>query len=206
LVECDRESLVAGFTGQTAIKTAKIIDQAMGGVLFIDEAYALVNGNNDSFGHEAVQAILKRMEDNKTSFIVIAAGYPRNMHEFLSANPGLRSRFEKTITFEDYSPKELLDISIYMMDLENHLFDEEALTRLNVCLTEAFDCRDEHFGNARFVRKIVQQTIRDHNLRLADVPSLERSLEMIETITLEDLRNLPDPTTAGGTSRKIIGF
>lgn len=206
LVECDRESLVAAYTGQTAIKTASVIDSAMGGVLFIDEAYSLVNGTRDSFGHEAVQAILKRMEDNKTAFIVIAAGYPKNMHEFLSANPGLKSRFEKTITFEDYSPKDLQDISIYMMDLEGHSFNEEALTRLNVCLTEAFDNRDEHFGNARFARKIVQQTIRDHNLRLADVPSSDRDLEMIETITLEDLRNLPDPSATSSTQRTIIGF
>ncbi len=206
LIECDRESLVAGYTGQTAIKTAAIIDRAMGGVLFIDEAYALVNGENDSFGHEAVQAILKRMEDNKTAFIVIAAGYPKNMHEFLSANPGLKSRFEKTITFEDYSPKDLLDISIYMMELEGHTFNEEALTRLNVCLTEAYDNRDEHFGNARFARKIVQQTVRDHNLRLADVPSSDRNLEMIETITLEDLRNLPDTSVISSSQRTRIGF
>ncbi|MFT5779670.1 MAG: SpoVK/Ycf46/Vps4 family AAA+-type ATPase [Crocinitomicaceae bacterium] len=205
LIECDREALVSGYSGQTAIKTAQMIDKAMGGVLFIDEAYSLVNGSHDSFGQEAVQTILKRMEDNNTSFILIAAGYPGNMNEFLKENPGLRSRFEKTIVFEDYSPEELCRIAIYMLEMENHVFSPEAMLILNKCVTEAYEIRDENFGNARFVRKIVQQTVRDHNLRLADVDSAKRTLEMIETITLEDMINLPNPTDSP-SSRRMIGF
>ena len=205
LVECDREALVAGYTGQTASKTASMIDKAMGGVLFIDEAYSLVNGPNDSFGMEAIQTILKRMEDNKTSFVIIAAGYPDNMHEFLEANPGLRSRFEKTIHFGDYTPKELLAISEFMFDNENHTLNEEAKSQVLQCLQESVDGRDKHFGNARFVRKITQQTIRDHNLRLADVPSGDRTMEMIEMITSEDMKNLPQPESTDN-SRGTIGF
>jgi len=204
LVECDRESLVAGYTGQTAIKTAKVIDQAMGGVLFIDEAYALVNGDRDAFGMEAVQTILKRMEDHKSQFIIIAAGYPHNMKEFLQANPGLKSRFEKTIEFKDYGPEALMKIAEFMFEKDNHRMNEKAKGILNDCLIQAFDGRDEHFGNARFVRKIVQQATRDHDLRLADMNSADRTIEMIETITPEDFKNLPQPEAGGGSPS--IGF
>ncbi len=204
LIECDREALVAGYSGQTATKTAAVIDRAMGGVLFIDEAYALVNGPGDSFGMEAIQTILKRMEDRKTSFIVIAAGYPDNMHQFLHANPGLRSRFEKSIHFEDYNAEELLKIAEYMLSIENYKLSNEARTRLTEYLTTAFDNRDKHFGNARFVRKTIQQISRDHDLRLADIPAEKRTLKMIEEITLEDLKNLIDKSDLGGTP--TIGF
>ena len=109
MVETDRQGLVAGYVGQTALKTAEKIDEAMGGVLFIDEAYALTNssGNAHDFGNEVIQTILKRMEDKRGQFFVFAAGYPDNMEAFLKANPGLSSRFDKVLRFEDYSPEEL---------------------------------------------------------------------------------------------------
>lgn len=203
LVECDRESLIAGYSGQTAIKTAQVIDRAMGGVLFIDEAYALMNGPGDTFGMEAIQTILKRMEDHKSAFIIIAAGYPDNMHQFLQSNPGLKSRFEKTIQFPDYSAEGLLKIAEYMFDLDNHRMTQEARIKFQEFLDEAYAGRDKHFGNARFVRKIVQQTVRDHDLRLAGMSSEDRTLDMIEEITPEDFKNLPPfASTRSGS----IGF
>lgn len=109
LVEVDRSGLVAGYVGQTAIKTQEKINEAMGGVLFIDEAYTLAKGEND-FGQESIDTLLKAMEDQREDFVVIVAGYSEPMNRFLESNPGLKSRFNKSITFEDYSPNELLDI------------------------------------------------------------------------------------------------
>ncbi len=112
-VEVDREGLIAGFVGQTAQKTAAKIDEAMGGVLFIDEAYALANASTShDFGQEAIQIILKRMEDMRGKFGVIVAGYPQNMHEFIESNPGFKSRFDKTFLFEDYTPEQLMTIAM----------------------------------------------------------------------------------------------
>jgi ATP-dependent Clp protease ATP-binding subunit ClpA len=107
LIEADRSKLVAGFAGQTAIKTNQLIDSAMGGVLFIDEAYTLKSNDQDSFGAEAIDTLLKRLEDDRGKFICIVAGYTDNMHDFIDSNPGLKSRFTQTIHFDDYTPDEL---------------------------------------------------------------------------------------------------
>ena len=112
LVECDRQSLVGGYVGQTAIKTGEVIDRAMGGVLFIDEAYSLTEGGNSDYGKEAIEIILKRMEDYRGNFIVIAAGYTDNMRRFIESNPGLKSRFDRTFTFEDFEPNDLYEIAL----------------------------------------------------------------------------------------------
>ena len=205
LIECDREALVAGYTGQTAIKTSQIVDQAIGGVLFIDEAYALVQSANDEFGKEAINTLLKRMEDNNKDFIIIAAGYPDNMTEFLKTNPGLKSRFEKTINFEDYSPLELLEIAEIMLKKEDLTLEASAKTKLQTHLEELFETRDKYFGNAREVRKIIQQTVRDHNLRMADIPKEKRTMEQITTVSIDDLNHLQsiNPNTSGS---RPIGF
>lgn len=190
LVECDRDDLVAGFSGQTAIKTTQTIDRAMGGVLFIDEAYSLVQGNNDAFGMEAINTLLKRMEDDSKEFILIAAGYPDNMSEFLKTNPGLRSRFEKTLHFEDYSPDEMLLIADMMFKKEDLTIDQPARQEVFNYLKAIHSTRDKYFGNAREVRKMVQEIVRDHNLRMADLTSDQRTMEMITTITQEDLEHI----------------
>lgn len=190
LVECDRDDLVSGYTGQTAIKTTQTIDRAMGGVLFIDEAYSLVQGANDNYGMEAINTLLKRMEDDSKEFIVIAAGYPDNMEQFLKTNPGLKSRFEKTMNFEDYTPEEMLSIADMMFKKEDLIIDESARQEVYNYLKAIHANRDKYFGNAREVRKMVQEVVRDHNLRMADLSSDQRSMEMITTITPEDLDHI----------------
>lgn len=205
LIECDREGLVAGYSGQTAIKTSQVIDRSMGGVLFIDEAYALSEGNNDGFGMEAINTILKRMEDNNKDFILIAAGYPDNMNEFLRTNPGLKSRFEKTILFQDYNPNELMEIAEILLRKEDLVLEASAKSKLELYLKDRYANRDKFFGNARAVRKVIQQTIRDHNLRMADMPAENRTMEQITTITIEDLDKLILELPKSSGSRPI-GF
>jgi SpoVK/Ycf46/Vps4 family AAA+-type ATPase len=119
LIECDRQSLVGGYVGQTAIKTAEIIERAMGGVLFIDEAYSLTEGGQSDFGKEAIEIILKRMEDRRGDFIVIAAGYTDNMKRFIESNPGLKSRFDRTFHFEDFKTPELVEIAVNQFSESN---------------------------------------------------------------------------------------
>ncbi len=206
LVEVDRSDLVANYVGQTAPKTNAIIDQAMGGVLFIDEAYALANKGENDFGKEAISTLLKRMEDNNKDFILIVAGYPHNMHEFLNSNPGLRSRFEKTLSFEDYSADELLRILKLMLFSEDLSFDKEAEEKIEQILTDFVNEKDTHFGNAREVRKMAQQITRDHNLRLADIPSEKRTTKMITTVTLKDLNEDKLIQTTNSKKSGGIGF
>ncbi|MFT5386254.1 MAG: SpoVK/Ycf46/Vps4 family AAA+-type ATPase, partial [Saprospiraceae bacterium] len=170
MVETDRQGLVAGFVGQTAIKTAEKIEEAMGGVLFIDEAYALTQasgGAHGDFGSEVIQTLLKRMEDNRGQFFVFVAGYPDNMESFLKANPGLNSRFDKILKFEDYKPTELNEIALFMIQEKNMRIDKEALEFLLDYMNFIYEYRDKYFGNARTVRGIVNDAIRNHNLRFA---------------------------------------
>ena len=166
LIECDREGMVAGYSGQTATKTAHIIENAMGGVLFIDEAYALNQGRDDQFGMEAINTLLKRMEDNRDDFVVIAAGYTDNMSEFLQTNPGLRSRFERVFQFKDYSPDELLLIADMMLKSEGLTAEEAARDHLGKYFLTLWENRDKFFGNAREVRKVIGESIKNQHLRI----------------------------------------
>ena len=160
---------MAGYIGQTAIKTNERINEAYGGVLFIDEAYALSNfgGLQGDYGNEAIQTILKRMEDDRGEFFVFAAGYPDNMEVFLKANPGLRSRFDKVLKFDDYSAEELLSIALSMISQNGYHIQEPAKDHLYHELRELHATRNKYFGNAREVRKIVLDIIKNQNLRLA---------------------------------------
>src|SRR5690606_27473093 len=124
--EVDRSGLIGEDSGQTAAKTMRVVEQAIGGVLFIDEAYSLVEGNGDSLGKECISTLLKQMEDRNTDFILIAAGYPKHMDVFLEANPGLKSRFDQSLTFEDYTADELFKIIEYMFYKEELSMDNEA--------------------------------------------------------------------------------
>ena len=190
LVEVDREGLVAGYVGQTAIKTGEKINEAMGGILFIDEAYSLAQGKGSQydFGGEAIQVILKRMEDHRGKFGVIVAGYTQNMQHFISSNPGLKSRFDKYFIFEDYTPDEMFVIGISMFRKEGVMPDVDAASHLKKYFEFLFSKRDEHFGNARTVRQTVAECVKNQNLRLAAIKKEERTAEMLATVIFDDVK------------------
>lgn len=169
LVEVDRSGLVSGYVGQTAIKTSEVIQKALGGILFIDEAYALTanRGEND-FGQEAVDTLLKAMEDNRDDLAVIVAGYPDLMEDFLSSNPGLRSRFNKFIFFDDYTPEELLGIFDFRCKKAGYTATEEAREYVAEYFKQRYETRDETFANGRDVRNFLERAMVFQANRLAE--------------------------------------
>ena len=175
LVETDKSGLIAAYLGQTPQKVQEVVAKAMGGVLFIDEAYALADNAEYSYGTEAIETLLKLMEDHRDNLVVIVAGYTREMETFLNANPGLRSRFNRFIHFEDYGPQELYDIFIKFCADSGYGFDEECALQVAALLEARYDARDENFGNARTVRNFFEQTISNQANRLAlmEFPSPE---------------------------------
>lgn len=207
MIETDRQGLVAGHVGQTAIKTAERIEEAMGGVLFIDEAYALslTRGGHD-FGDEAIQTLLKRMEDHRGRFFVFVAGYPDNMEAFLKANPGLNSRFDKILKFEDYKPKELHRIALQMLSEEHLVPAPEAEEHLSKYLSFLYKYRDKYFGNARTVRNLVNEAVKNHNLRLAALPPEVRSKTPANLLTYEDVASFKLDKTGFVFNKQSIGF
>jgi SpoVK/Ycf46/Vps4 family AAA+-type ATPase len=196
LVEADRQMLVASYVGQTAARTKEIIDSALGGTLFIDEAYTLGmrgESNESDFGREAIDTLLKRMEDDRGKFLVIAAGYTDNMNKFLDSNPGLQSRFTKKIFFEDYSPEELLIITEKYLNEKGHSLDEEVIAPLKNYYNNVYRDRDKTFGNARLVRNLIDNATKNHMLRLVDFPPEERHEEAVKLFTIDDLKDLIIP-------------
>lgn len=185
LVETDRSGLVAGYVGQTAIKTQEKIKEAMGGILFIDEAYSLSasKGEND-FGEEAIDTILKAMEDHRDVFIVIVAGYPQLMNDFLHSNPGLESRFNKHLFFDDYKPQELFDIFVSMEEKSSLKLDEKAEKFLKGHFEDVYNCRGDNFANGRYVRNIFEKVLSNQADRLVDMEDI--SDEDLNTLTIED--------------------
>jgi stage V sporulation protein K len=184
LVEVDRAALVGQYVGMTAIKTDRVIRRALDGVLFIDEAYSLSVGDERyDFGPEAIETLLKRMEDYRHRLVVIVAGYPRLMHRFLQSNPGLRSRFSREISFPDYSTDELVAITQKLAGEYEYTLDEGAREELRTILAGA--ARGEGFGNARFARTLFEQALNAQALRLARVEGTELAeLERSELMTL----------------------
>lgn len=185
LVETDRSGLVAGYVGQTAIKTQDMIKEAMGGILFIDEAYSLsaAKGEND-FGQEAIDTILKAMEDNREDFIVIVAGYPKLMDDFLHSNPGLESRFNKHLNFEDYNPQELFDIFVSMEEGSSLKLDKKAEEYLKGHFEDVYKCRGDNFANGRYVRNIFEKVLSNQANRLVNIEDI--SDDDLNTLTIED--------------------
>ena len=177
LVEVDRSGLVAGYVGQTALKTQKKIEEAMGGILFIDEAYALAKEGND-FGQEAVDTVLKAMEDNRSDFIVIVAGYTEPMETFIESNPGLKSRFNKYIEFADYTMEELTAIFQSFCTKYEYQIDEENLERVTTLLRIKKTETLENFANAREVRNLFEKIITNQ----------ARRISAMENPTVEDMR------------------
>ena len=190
LIETDRSGLVAEYVGQTAVKTNKIIDSALDGVLFIDEAYSLVNGGNNDYGKEAISTLLKRMEDDRKRLVVILAGYGNEMQTFISSNPGLQSRFNRYIDFADYNADELLEI--YKQNLKKHKYtlSAEAETIISTYLANTVANKDKNFGNARFVRNLFEKTLENQAMRLASIGHL--TSEMLCEISIEDVKTLED--------------
>ncbi|OHD08432.1 MAG: AAA family ATPase [Spirochaetes bacterium GWD1_27_9] len=189
LIETDRAGLIADFIGQTSSKTAKVIETALDGVLFIDEAYALISpGTENDFGHEAVSILLKRMEDNRDRLIVICAGYPEEMKKFLDINPGLQSRFNKYFNFPDYNPEELTEIFELFCTKLDYLLTKEAKEKVFKIMENKFNSKDKFFGNARLARNIFEDTIKRHSNRIAEIaPITKEILTYIRAIDVPDL-------------------
>ncbi|MEM6633456.1 MAG: AAA family ATPase [Bacteroidota bacterium] len=185
--ECDRQQLVAGYSGQTASKTDLLIEKARGSVLFIDEAYTLIQGPQDNFGHEAVEILLKRMEDYRGELIVVAAGYPDRMQTFLKSNPGLQSRFDRRLEFEDYQPEQLLLIAKNMLEESNLSPTSGATKKLSEYFQYIYKNKSQTFGNARAVRKIIAKAINNQHLRLSAVDPSKRTKKMLGTLTAKDV-------------------
>jgi len=193
LIEVDRSGLVAGYVGQTALKVDECVKSALGGVLFIDEAYALVAGRGESdFGHEAVDVLVKAMEDHRDAFIVIAAGYPHEMREFVDSNPGLRSRFANFVEFEDYNADELLLILERMVEDQGYALSDAARARATEVLTGLVEQKSASFANAREVRNMFERAVSCHANRLAKVAQPSKA----ELMSLEPDDITHDSTTA----------
>ena len=184
-VETDRADLVAGYVGQTAIKTKEVINKALGGVLFIDEAYTLSNRGEHDFGQEAIDTLLKAMEDNRDNLVVIAAGYDNLMEGFVDSNPGLKSRFKTFIKFDDYSPEELLDIFLGFCKKEEYVFEDAALKLLKKLIVNMYNNKNDKFGNGREMRNFFESIVTAQSRRVASIARPSRTDLM--TITSSDL-------------------
>ena len=187
LVEVDRSGLVAGYVGQTALKTQKVIEKAMGGVLFVDEAYALNGRSENDFGQEAIDTLLKAMEDHRDDLVVIVAGYDGPMEQFLSANPGLESRFNKYFHFQDYNGEQLLHIFKAQCERNKYSLSPEAETAAAKLFSELYENRDDNFGNGRDVRNCFENMVVHQANRVAamEAPGREELMQVLPEDLLE---------------------
>jgi len=188
LIEVDRAGLVAEFIGQTAVKTKKVCEEALDGVLFIDEAYTLAGEGGNDFGNEAIDTILKVMEDKRDSLVVIVAGYTNNMQVFIDANPGLKSRFTRYIDFEDFHVADLVKIYMMMAEKNEYKMSQAAKANLTLIFNKAYAERDKTFGNGRLVRNVYEKTLGNHSDRLMNSDDIDNiTKKNLITITEEDL-------------------
>lgn len=195
VIEVSRKDLVGEYTGQTPLKTFSKIKEAFGGIFFIDEAYSLVKDEKDNYGNEAIDTILKAMEDYRDDFIVIAAGYPEPMKKFIDSNPGLESRFTEKFNFTDYSVEELLKIANIVFNKSDYILDDDARLKFEEVVNFLYDNKDDNFGNARVIRNIIEDTIQNQNFRLAkyfkeNKNSEEVNIEKLKTINKDDIDSL----------------
>ena len=199
LVETDRAGLVAGYVGQTALKVDEVVKVALDGVLFVDEAYALSQGENKrDFGNEAVEALLKRMEDHRDDLVVIAAGYPDEMKSFIQSNPGLQSRFNRFFNFDHYNGEELVKIFKLFAGKADFELSEEAEEKLSFIFDELYEKRNPQFGNARVARNIFEQCISRQANRIVSITPLTKEI----LIRLEE----PDIPPVKETVAKVLVF
>ena len=190
LVEVDRSGLVRGYIGQTATRTQEVIEEAMGGLLFIDEAYALTVGKgHGDFGQEAVDTLLKAMEDNRDDLVVIVAGYTDLMEEFLDSNPGLRSRFSNYITFDDYSADELMAILKMNLNKQEYKLSPAAEKKAREMIDARVANKPDNFANARDIRNFMERAISNHATRVAGLKGAKDSKRILGTIKPEDLED-----------------
>ncbi len=204
MVECDRSGLVAEYAGQTAPKTNKIVDEALDGVLFIDEAYTLVaSQGDDPFGNEALATLLKRMEDQRDRLVVVLAGYPEPMERLLASNPGLASRFNRRLAFPDYAPAELGQIFQVLCDRNHYILTPVTRARLLLSFADCLARRNEHFGNGRLVRNVFEDAIRRLANRIADVVPLTR--ELLTRLEADDIavEGVPAEVAASADDPKL---
>ena len=186
-VEVDRSGLVAGYVGQTAMKTSEVINRAKGGILFIDEAYSLVSSDDKDFGHEAIDTLLKAMEDNREDFIVIVAGYPELMQGFINSNPGLQSRFNRYIHFPDYNADELFEVFKGFCDKYEYKLDEDVEPKMKDFLQKLVDEKTVNFANARTVRNIFENVVTKQSTRLDNDENEDAD---IQQLTIEDFKDI----------------
>ena len=186
LIEVDRSELVAGYLGQTAIKTEEIINKALDGVLFIDEAYSLTSSSSDSYGEEAINVLLKRMEDDRERLVVIVAGYTNEMHTFIDSNPGLQSRFNRYIEFEDYKSEELSQIFFSIASKNEYQIDEFGKEKLIQHFNYITKNKNEDFGNGRYVRNLFEKVIQEHANHISKILN-PTELDLV-TITSEQIK------------------
>ena len=188
--EVGRVDLVGEYIGQTAPKVKKAIDKARGGILFIDEAYALSDRGDDGkdFGKEVIEVLLKEMSDGEGDIAIVFAGYPKEMQGFISSNPGMSSRISSHIHFSDYVPDELMEIAVYAAEKRDVTINEAANVLLHKKVVEAYRGRDQHFGNARFVNGIIEECKQNMALRLMKVEDFDAlKNEDLSTIVLADI-------------------
>lgn len=187
LIEVDRSGLVAGYVGQTALKVQEVVKSALGGVLFIDEAYALTySGNSNDYGQEAIDTLLKAMEDHRNDLVVIVAGYPDLMAKFIDSNPGLRSRFNKYMHFEDYDAGDLIQIFEVMCKNAGYVPTKEALSFVGEVFEEKYKNRDKNFANAREVRNFFEAAIINQADRLFNIKNPTN--QDLVTLVIDDVR------------------
>lgn len=190
LVEVERADLVGEYIGHTAQKTRELVKKAMGGILFIDEAYSLARGGSKDFGKEAIDCLVKSMEDHKDDFILILAGYPHEMETFLKTNPGLPSRFPIQLHFEDYTIHELLEIASAMVEEREYELSAKARGTLKQFILEEMRRESSHFSNARYVRNLIEKAIREHAVRM--LQHSQPSKRDLMTLASQDFVTLTD--------------
>ena len=185
LVETDRSGLVGEYVGQTAPKTNAIIDSALDGVLFIDEAYSLVQGGQGDYGKEAISTLLKRMEDDRDRLVVILAGYSKEMDDFINSNSGLQSRFNRYIEFPDYSSEELLQIFDFIIKKNEFVLTDEASNLVKEVIAKAVANKNNNFGNARYIRNLFEKVITQQANRIATAENISNEvLSKIEAVDI----------------------
>lgn len=209
LVEADGGDLIAGFVGQTSGKTKDLIKKAMGGILFIDEAYAITESGGSKgsadFGKKAIAALIKEMEDHRGEFGLIVAGYTDNMKRFLETNPGMKSRFDRTFHFLDFTEEELWGIAVNMLASKGLKPSAKATKHLQTYIAHLHQNKSKFFGNARSMRKMVEKVYRNQELRMANLAKAKRTKKIMSTLTLDDVLEF-DVSNIEITTRKSVGF